>query len=187
MGKRKDWKIKYSYINLDQASLAGFLFLNMKYPQLPSKPYPPYKPIPPTQKIERKKILGTQTSQEDSAFTISSFTDYIKTTFPDIDVDKVQISFEIDKEHGYYDDVYTHLSIHYFIIELIDNPQYDKLFKHYQTKLVEYNRDTIKYKKDLEKFHKDEKQYEEDLEIYQVENAKAILAKHEKKKEKSKK
>jgi len=150
----------------------------MKYP---TKPYPPYKPRPPEKKIEQKVILGTQSSQEDSEFTIASMISYIQENFPNIDYNKVKISFEIDKEGGYYDDVYVHLNIHYSIMETTDNTHYDTLYKSYKKMLSKYEKDFEQYKIDLEKYIEDEKQYKADLELLQVKQARAIIAKHEKK------
>lgn len=158
----------------------------MKYPTRPSKPNAPYKPLPPEKKIEQKIKLGTESYQEDNQFTIASLIDNIKSAFPTADPNKVKFSFEIDTEYGYYDDVSTHLNIHYFTIEMIDDPNFDKLWAHYQKRLSTYKSDYKKYKQKLKTYKEAENKYKKEIELWQVERAKAIVAKHENKTKKVK-
>lgn len=154
----------------------------MKYPKIPTKPYAPWKPQPPAKQIEKKAPLGTLTSQEDSEFTIESLTQHIKEKFPAADVFKLKFHLEISREHGYYDEVYTHLNIHFSTVEMVDDPDYDRKYQNYKKALEKYGHDYHVYKEALKQYHIDEKQYKKDIEQWQLEQAKATISRIEGKK-----
>lgn len=159
----------------------------MKYPKIPTKPWAPWKPQAPAKQIEKKTPLGTLTSQEDSEFTLESLAEHIKQNFPTADITKVKFHLEVSKEHGYYDEVYTHLNIHFFTIEIIDDPDYDRKFDNYKKALDKYHHDYHVYQQGMKQYKIDEKQYKKDAELWQLEHAKAIIARHEKNKRPGKK
>jgi hypothetical protein len=147
----------------------------MKYPKSPTKPYAPYKPQPPAKQIEQKTPIGNLSSQEDSEFSLQSFEELIKAQAPGVDPATVKFSWEIEKEYGYYDDVTISLSMKLYTVSMVDNPQYDRLFKYYEEQLVKYEQDYQKYKDDLKHYKLEEKKYKEDLEAYTLEHAKATV------------
>ncbi len=153
----------------------------MKYPTIPTKPWAPYKPQPPAKQIEQQTKLGVLTSQEDGTFSIQWFVDYINENFPNVDPSTVKFSMEVNTHHGYYDEVSTSLDFTFFTVSMIDNPNYYNLYRYYEEQLAKYQIDYEKYKKDLVKFKEDEKKYKKDLDLWQVEHARAVLAKHESK------
>lgn len=153
----------------------------MKYPKIPTKPWAPYKPQPPAKQIEQQTKLGELSSQEDSTFSIQWFVDYIKENFPTVDPASVRFTAEVNKHYGYYDEVSTSLDFKFFTVSMVDNPNYDRLYKSYEEQLAKYKKDYEEYKSKLEQYKKDEKQYKKDCELWQLENAKAIIARHDKK------
>lgn len=153
----------------------------MKHPKTPTKPWPPYKPSPPAKQVEERTKLGDLTRQEDGEFSVQWFHDYIGQTFPTVEPSTVKFSMEVNTEHGYYDEVSTHLDIHFYTVGMVDNPNYDRMFKYYEKQLAKYEKDYEKYKSDLEQYKLDEKQYKKDIELWRLEHAKSIIAKHEKK------
>lgn len=158
----------------------------MKYPKIPTKPWAPYKPNPPAQQIEQRNKLGDLTSQEDGEFSVQWFIDYISQTFPTVDPHTVKFSMEVNTHHGYYDEVSTSLDFHFYTVGMVDNPNYAKMQKYYEQQLEKYHKDYEKYKTDLAQYKIDEKKYKEDLERWQLDHAKALIEKHEKKKGKKK-
>ena len=147
----------------------------MKYPKSPSKPYAPYKPQPPAKQIEQKNPIGSLSSQEDSEFSLQSFEELVKAQAPGIDPTTVKFTWEIEKEYGYYDDVTISLTMKLYTVAMVDNPQYDRLYKYYEEQLVKYEKDYKKYKEDLKQYKIDEVQYKKDLEQWTLEHAKATV------------
>lgn len=158
----------------------------MKIPESPRRPYAPYKPNAPAKQVEEKTKLGDLISQEDGEFSIQWLTDYIRENFPTVDPHTIKFSMEINTTHGYYDQISTNLDFHFYTVGMIDNPNYDIMFKHYEQQLEKYHKDYEKYKADIKQYKIDEKKYKKDFEQWQLENAKAIIDKLEKKKSKNK-
>lgn len=159
----------------------------MKYPKIPTRPYAPYKPVEPPKQIEKRTSLGTLLSQEDHEFTLESLAEHIRTNLPSADPTKVKFSLEIAKDYGYYDEVYTHLNINCYNVEMVDDPDYDRKFSFYEKALEKYKHDYAVYTEAMKKYKIAEKQYKKDLELWQVEHARAIIEKHEKNKRPGKK
>lgn len=159
----------------------------MKYPKSPNKPYAPYKPQPPAKQIEQKNHIGSLSSQEDSEFSLQSFEELVKAQAPGVDPATVKFTWEIEKEYGYYDDVTISLTMKLYTVSMVDNPQYDRLYKYYEEQLVKYEKDYQKYKEDLKQYKLDEKKYKEELEQWTLEHAKATVKRLESKTKKVKK
>lgn len=155
----------------------------MKYPRLPMKPYAPFKPTPPAKQVEKKTTIGELTSQEDTEHSIESLAAHIQNVYPNVDHNKVRFSMEVVRDYGYYEnELSTSITIKFYTVDLIDDPDYDKMLSFYEERLAKYKKDYQDYKQNIIQYHIDEKQYKIDLENWQVEQAKAVLAKHEEKK-----
>lgn len=149
----------------------------MKYPKSPTKPYAPYKPQPPAKQIEKKISIGDLGSQEYGEFTLQSFEELVKKHAKDAEVDPttVKFSWEIEKEHTYYDEVTVSLTMKFYTVSMVDNPNYAKLYKYYEEELALYEKNYQKYKADVKKYKADEIQYRLDLDVYALEHAKATV------------
>lgn len=154
----------------------------MKLPAMPTKPYAPYKPQPPAKQIEVKTSVGKLTSQEDSEFGLQSFEELIKAQAPGVDPTTIRFTWEIDKEPTYYDETIITLTLKLYTVATVDNPNYSQLYKNYQVQLEKYHFDYNVYQKKLKQYKIDDKKYKEEVELWQVEHAKLILSRHDKKK-----
>lgn len=147
----------------------------MKRPNVPYKPYPPHKPNPPISDIEEQTNLGTLCSDEYDIHSIESIKQYIVENYPTVNPDSVRFTMEISTTTGYYDEVFTHLNIKFFTINIVKNPYYDELYSKYENNMKRYDEKYKKYEEDIKQYNIDYNLYKTDINKYRFEKAKQTI------------
>lgn len=142
-----------------------------KFPTPPRKPY--IFLSKPEENFEKYNYLTISNSGADS-YTSHRLIDYLNKFCEqnEIKIDDLFISGSDDADD--YNCNHDKLWTVYYKTLIVN--------KTYKSALKKYEKELIKFNKDMEEYNKLEKKYQDELEIYQVEEAKKIIANAEKKK-----
>lgn len=158
----------------------------MKRPVEPKKPWPPSKPLPPDKQITQGTSQGSIKIDTDYSQSVKSFIESIIDNTSNVqNLDDLSISFSIDTETWYYDEVITSLTASITSHQMIDNPNYEIEYQTYLNKLKYYNQQMKKHKEDMKAWRIKFAKYEIDRDKYELKRQKKKLARLEAKKSKS--
>lgn len=134
----------------------------MKKPVLPNPPLEPKKPL---------EEYDTLIHHDQSIYDGMQLNEVLKRCPKDLNI----LSFTVNTEQGYYDDIETYVKLIWTENKhiVVDDNQYNKLLKKYDKQMDKYHRKLEQYKLNLETYKTDLEEYKE----YIVKEEKSLLSK----------